>query len=189
VKTFVDAMRSWHGLPEAANESVAREDFEDYVRIARESGLTLAALVLELTPDERDMLVGICDEGIEDWNDQTAVGLRAKVLALAEPRRTNGHTTVQFHQGGLIARPIADDPWTFTHLAIELPTGGVGPIVCGIDRHAARQPDGTLTPGWSVGGGVAGSSMPFPKCPGCDAGRDKTLEIHGLNAFTYAEGR
>jgi hypothetical protein len=38
---------------------------------------------LVLTPMERDMLVAICEEGIEDWNDQTAVGLRAKVLALA----------------------------------------------------------------------------------------------------------
>lgn len=46
--------------------------------------------VLTLTDDERAMLLAICEEGIEEHEDPTAAGLRAKILALAEDRTHPG---------------------------------------------------------------------------------------------------
>lgn len=95
------------------------------------------------------------------------------------------YTTIQFHHGGLLARPAVGEPWSMTHLVVDLVTGGAGRILCGIDRHARRQRDGTPTPGWSVGGGVSGPSIAVIKCEGCDAARDRALPIHGLNASVF----
>lgn len=44
--------------------------------------LGLLARALVLTDMELDMLVAICEEGVDDWADETAVGLRRKILAL-----------------------------------------------------------------------------------------------------------
>lgn len=52
------------------------------------------------------------------------------------------------------------------HLAGPGTTGGTGAILCGFDRFA-RDEDGRIAVGFSVGGGVTGPGYKHHPCPDC----------------------
>lgn len=82
--------------------------------------------------------------------------------------------TLQFGNGGLFDfTPASHD----IHLAAPLESGGTGPALCGIDRHAKGMP------GWSLGGGV--SDPEAQACPKCLAVHDGT-PVHGMFGSLFA---
>lgn len=70
------------------------------------------------------------------------------------------------------------------HLAAGTPRGGVGPCLCGFDRHA-RDETGRTVVGFSVGGGVTGPSYTHRACQVC-ARMAVGKPIAGLHAALFA---
>lgn len=101
------------------------------------------------------------------------------------PQASTGYVTLQFAWGGVFTTRLPEDePWSLMHL---VPEPSRGPILCGINRHASMTSDGRPTPGWSLGGGLSGPGIAVRVCEPCSTVRDRTLQIHGLNADAFAE--
>lgn len=69
------------------------------------------------------------------------------------------------------------------HLAGPGASGGIGPCICGFDRHA-RGADGRSLYGFSVGGGVTPATT-HKRCPDCARLVDGQ-SINGVHAGLFA---
>ena len=88
---------------------------------------------------------------------------------------------------------LPGDPYTLfrsgtdlhVHLAAHSESGGTGPILCGFDRFA-RDSEGRIAIGFSVGGGVTGPGYrhhPCQECTSLIAGRP----VQGTHAGLFRE--
>lgn len=70
------------------------------------------------------------------------------------------------------------------HLAGPGQRGGVGPCLCGFDRHA-RDADGKGLHGFSVGGGFSGGSYRHEACAECKSAAGPEPIITGIHAALF----
>jgi hypothetical protein len=99
-----------------------------------------------------------------------------------EPDGVVKYETLQFSWGGFFDATVDPRrPWSQTHLVRSTKDGTPGPTLCGIERFSG---DPTI-PGWSVGGGLSGPDVPVEVCERCDAARNPTLPVTGLNNHLY----
>lgn len=94
-------------------------------------------------------------------------------------------TTIEVSMPGDAYTLFESGPRLAVHLAGRSESGGTGPCICGFDRFA-RDDDGHMLHGFSVGGGTTGPGVAHEACAQCEA-LATDAHITGLHSGLFTQ--
>ena len=111
---------------------------------------------------------------------------RRELLPWETVKNAANSTPVKPAVAGLLITIETSGPGKGLALHLGAPSGtGVGPCLCGFDRHA-RDENGQGLVGFSVGGGTSGPGVKHLVCGDCERLADGR-RIHGTNAALFPD--